>query len=102
MKKELIAALLARFEEARYEIRELECRSARELQEILGYTKWDNFLKVLKKARTACENAGEKITDHFAETGKMINLAKGAVRNVTDFALTRYACYFIGSYSNFY
>lgn len=95
MKKELIAELLKKFEDACYEIKGVECWSARELQDILGYTKWDNFFKVIEKAKIACENVGGTISDHFAETGKMIELAKGAQREVTDYALTRYACYLV-------
>jgi len=95
MKKELIAELLEKFENACYLYQGIECWSARELQEILGYTKWDNFFKVIEKAKLACKNAGTNISDHFAEAGKMIDLAKGAQREVIDYALTRYACYLI-------
>jgi len=95
MKKELIAALFQQFEEAAYEYKDVECWSARELQDVLGYTKWDNFLKVIVKAKTACESSGVSVADHFADTGKMINLAKGAVREIEDMALTRYACYLV-------
>jgi DNA-damage-inducible protein D len=55
----------------------LECWSARELQEILGYTEWRNFLKVIEKAKNACENDDVKITDHFVEVNKMIEIGKG-------------------------
>ena len=95
MKKELIAQLFERFENACYIYKDLECWSARDLQEILGYTKWDNFLKVIEKAKISCENVGEKTFNHFAEIGKMINLAKGAQREISDFALTSCACYIV-------
>lgn len=95
MKKELIAELLRKFELACYNFKGIECWSARELQEILGYTKWDNFLKVIDKARAACANAGGGTTDHFADVGKMVELGSGAEREIADIALTRYACYLI-------
>ena len=95
MKKELIAQLFIQFEQASYNYKGIECWSARELQEIFGYTKWDNFLKVIVKAKDACKNAGEKISDHFADVGKMVELGSGAQREVEDIALTRYACYLI-------
>jgi len=95
MKKEFINQLFERFEKACYTYNDIECWSARDLQEILGYTKWDNFFKVVLKAKISCENAGEKVFNHFADIGKMINLAKGAQRELSDFALTRYACYLV-------
>lgn len=95
MKKELILELFQKFENACYLIEGTECWSARELQVILGYAKWSNFLNAIDKAKTACEGAGEKIEHHFADVGKMIDLPKGAQRRIDDFALTRYACYLI-------
>jgi DNA-damage-inducible protein D len=95
VKKELIVELFARFEQARYDYNGIECWSARELQEILGYSKWVNFLNVIEKAKKACENADSSVPDHFADVGKMIAIAKGAQREVEDIALTRYACYLI-------
>ncbi len=62
MKKELIAELFIRFEQAAYEYKGIECWSARELQQIFAYKDWRNFLKVVEKAKAACENAGEKIS----------------------------------------
>lgn len=95
MKKELIHELLQRFEQAAYEYQGVECWSARELQEILGYAQWRNFLSIVGKAKEACENSGGHIVEHFAAISKMIPLAKGAQREVEDLALTRYACYLI-------
>jgi len=95
MKKELIEELFLKFENASYNYQNIECWSARDLQEILSYAKWDNFLKVIDKAKNACENAGGNIVDHFADVGKMISLAKGAQREIQDIALTRYACYLV-------
>ncbi len=95
MKKELSIELLEKFEQACYFFNGIECWSARELQEILGYKKWDNFLKVIEKAKVACDNAGATVLNHFAETGKMVGLGSGSQREVIDFALTRYACYLV-------
>jgi DNA-damage-inducible protein D len=56
---------------------------ARDLQQLLGYSKWDNFLGVISKARTACEVSGHAIADHFADVGKMIQLGKDAQREIS-------------------
>ena len=95
MKKEQINELFEKFEEACYLFNNVECWSARELQEILGYTKWDNFKRTIDKAKISCENAGESLTNHFADVGKMVELGSGAQRQLDDMALTRYACYLI-------
>ncbi len=100
MKKQQIHQLFEQFENARYIYEGIECWSARELQSILGYSKWDNFLNVIEKAKKACENAGGFLSDHFAGVGKMIGLAKGAQREIEDMALTRYACYLIAQNGN--
>jgi DNA-damage-inducible protein D len=65
------------------------------LQQVLGYTKWDNFYKVIAKAKTACESSGVGTSDHFADVGKMVQLGSGSARGIEDIALTRYACYLI-------
>jgi DNA-damage-inducible protein D len=95
MKKELIIELFEKFEAACYLIEDTECWSARDLQAILGYADWRNFLNAIEKAKNACESAGEKIEHHFVDVNKMIDLAKGAQRRIDDIALTRYACYLI-------
>lgn len=95
MKKELIQELFLKFENASHLYNDIECWSARNLQEILNYSKWDNFLKVIEKAKKACQNAGGDVSDHFADISKMIDLAKGAQREISDIALTRYGCYLV-------
>jgi DNA-damage-inducible protein D len=95
MKKEIIAELLQQFEAACYDVKGVECWSARELQSILGYSRWENFANALDKARKACENAGELVSDHFRDITKMVGLGSGSQREVKDIALTRYACYLV-------
>lgn len=95
MKSQEIIELFQQFEAVASELEGVECWSARELQKLLGYSKWENFEKVIKKAKDACANAGEDINNHFPDVGKVIEAGKGAQHIIDDIALTRYACYLI-------
>ena len=95
MKKEIIDKLYSSFEQAALEVDGVECWSARELQMLLGYSKWENFSNVINKAKIACENVGHNVSDHFPDVRKMVTLGSGSERDIDDVMLTRYACYLI-------
>jgi DNA-damage-inducible protein D len=95
MKSEEIKQLFAQFETAAAELEGVECWSARELQFLLGYSKWENFEKVIQKAKEACQHAGEEVLYHFPDVRKTILMPKGAEKEIEDILLTRYASYLI-------
>ncbi len=95
MIREFIAELFRKIEDASYDFEGVECWSARDLQNILGYTQWRNFKNVIDKARKSCQNSGENENNHFADFSKMVEIGSGAQKDIQDIALTRYACYLI-------
>ncbi len=96
MNAEIVQTLTATFEaHAQRTESGVEFWLARDIQHLLGYSKWDNFLKIVSKAKTACEVSGYQVADHFADVGKMVDLGSGSQREVNDLVLTRYACYLI-------
>ena len=68
---------------------------ARELMPILQYSNWQNFEKIVNKAKISCENSNINVLDHFTDISKMVQIGSGAERKQQDYELTRYACYLI-------
>ena len=95
MEKTIITRLNKTFEESAYEQDGVEYWLARELQELLGYADWRNFLNAIDKAKESCKTASEAVSDHFVDVTKMVPIGSGAERKQDDFMLTRYACYLI-------
>ena len=95
MKESEITELFNRFETVVSEYEGIECWSARELQELLGYSQWRNFSNIVDKAKDSCVNAGENVSHHFADVSKMVSIGSGAEKQINDILLTRYACYLI-------
>ena len=69
--------------------------SARDLSKLLGYTEYGKFLPALERAKESCKNSGQNIADHFAGVSDMVKIGSGAERPVSDYSLSRYACYLI-------
>lgn len=96
MKPEIIRSLTKDFESQSYTYEGIECWDARALKVLLGYSRWENFLKVIQKAKLACKNAEIEPENHFRDFTKMESIGGSqAKRNIEDVRLTRYACYLI-------
>ncbi|MDO8661306.1 MAG: DNA damage-inducible protein D [Candidatus Woesearchaeota archaeon] len=95
MDKQVIAKLQKIFEDYAREVDGLKFWYARDLQNILGYSQWRNFLATVDKAKESCKNASQVIADHFADVSKKVKIGSEAEREIDDIMLTRYACYLI-------
>jgi DNA-damage-inducible protein D len=95
MQHDLVRRLHNHFEDYVHVQDGVEFWFARNLQDLLGYTEWRNFFKVIEKARESCKNSDHLESDHFVDVNKMVVLGSGSEREIADIMLTRYACYLV-------
>src|SRR3989338_8830070 len=89
MEKEVIVKLNKNFEQAAFQQEGVEFWCARDLQELLEYTEWRNFVQVIEKAKAACHNAGQAVGDHFVDVNKMIAISVSIGPGGATFAKTK-------------
>lgn len=96
MKNEIVESMTEDFEaHAQKADADIEFWLARDLQQLLGYGEWRNFINVITKAKVSCETSGHATSDHFVDVNKTIKMPNGAEKEVPDIMLTRYAFYLI-------
>jgi DNA-damage-inducible protein D len=95
MDTQIIVRLQKTFEDYANKKDGIEFWFARDLQNLLGYTQWRNFLAIIDKAKESCKNSKQILGDHFADVSKKVRLGSDAEREIDDIILTRYACYLI-------
>lgn len=95
MEKELVTKLNRTFEQVAFQQGGVEFWCARDLQVLLEYNEWRNFVRVIESAKAACLNSGQSVSDHFVDVNRMVKLGSGSEREIDDMMLTRYACYLI-------
>ncbi|MFA4817679.1 MAG: DNA damage-inducible protein D [Parcubacteria group bacterium] len=100
MKTEIVKSYMDQFDDYAYKTENMEFWFARDLQRLLDYSKWENFVKVIEKAKIACDKAGGKTDDHFAGSVRSIKMPNGGIKEIDDIILSRYACYLIAQNGN--
>ena len=95
MDRQLVAGHLKNFEACVQREDDIEFWYARDIAPLLEYKEWRNFQNVIEKAKEACENSSHSFAYHFVDVNKMVSLGSGAIRELDDIKLTRYACYLI-------
>lgn len=97
MDKQLVTTLQNEFNHLSNTLEDaaIEYWYARDLQKVLCYERWENFINVIHKAKIACENSGVEVLDHFRDVTKMVSIGSNTQRAIEDIILTRYACYLI-------
>ena len=95
METEMIVKLRTSFEEVAQQRGNIEFWFARDLQKLLNYDDWRNFIHVIEKAKISCKTSGQDSSNHFVDVNRMVQLGSGSERQIEDFMLTRYACYLI-------